>query len=193
MPLHPDVGDGSQAQQPRQPQISAASAAAITLESLQRALEHARLTTIVGPGGEGKLASTTTSANLPAARSRSVRDGGLCLRANRWRMSREVPGVTRDPDRVPLSIHRALPSSEEEQVCEAPSLNRLGSHGERRPRSFIASDMDGATNGPLCGRGAPLIGVVLPLAARRRVLCAWLVSPRHRQRSRRRRARRPAA
>jgi hypothetical protein len=26
-------------------------------------------------------------------------------------------------------------------VCEAPSLNRLGPHGERRPRSFIASDL----------------------------------------------------
>jgi hypothetical protein len=35
-----------------------------------------------------------------------------------------------DPDI--LSIHRGLPSSNEELLCEAPSLNRLGPHGERR-------------------------------------------------------------
>ena len=44
-----------------------------------------------------------------------------------------------DPDI--LSIHRGLPSSEEELVCEKPRVSNRNSepHEERRPRSFIAS------------------------------------------------------
>jgi hypothetical protein len=42
-----------------------------------------------------------------------------------------------DPDVT--SIHRGLPSSNEELVREAPSLNDSDPHRERRPRSFIAS------------------------------------------------------
>jgi hypothetical protein len=40
-----------------------------------------------------------------------------------------------DPD--VLSIHRGLPTSR--VAVESPSLQRPGSHGERRPRPFIAS------------------------------------------------------
>ena len=46
-----------------------------------------------------------------------------------------------DPDI--LSIHRGLPSSEEELVCGSPEspTGTRNLHGERRPRPFIASDM----------------------------------------------------
>jgi hypothetical protein len=39
------------------------------------------------------------------------------------------------------STHRGLPPSQEETVREAPNLNRLEPHDERRPRSFTASVM----------------------------------------------------
>jgi hypothetical protein len=53
-----------------------------------------------------------------------------------------------DPD--VMSIQRGLPSSEDDLVCEAPSLDDSDPHEERKPHSFTASVLARAVEASWC-------------------------------------------